>query len=616
MPHEFSAPMFCLFAVLVLETTYLLYRVFSSPKKTRAGRQALEGIVAFLNALNRFSPTLDREALHKELVQLLQETMTPMGFFSRIWVANTSWQTLRGYGEHPALQSNSAHHLPVAACPAYQMKKPFRYQKTEGHPCQSERFNYSRHLCLPIIYEEESFGVLFVGSYAAGEWTVEENHLFTLITQAIALTLQRRNAFERLQEKIEELKFSFEVGATAMATFFGSTQSLEETTFHLLDGVQSILKVDRSSLMIWDAQQGQLRTQWVRGEHSSIRSPMALAMGEGMAGWALKTGQPYGAEYAMGDPHYKATAQPIQSLLCVPMFTMDRQPLGVINAVTTKKPRHFEEREVRFLSTFAHQAAMAIENAQLHQRNRSNIDQLSELNKMKSQFLSLVSHDLRGPLTGIRGFCEVLKEENVGALNDTQRELLDQMEKQVDHQERMVDDLLDFARMEKGQLSIHPTLASLSVLLREEVEKSTREAKERGLQLALVLPHTPLPEVCIDEGRIRQVVWNLIHNALKFTPEGGRVTVRAQKLEAAIRVDVEDSGVGLSTETQQKIFEKFFQVTPGGSRGAQGLGLGLAICREIILSHQGEIVAQSPGLGLGTTISFRLPLPQSLAKAA
>src|SRR5262249_54510806 len=149
----------------------------------------------------------------------------------------------------------------------------------------------------------------------------------------------------------------------------------------------------------------------------------------------------YWAEYAMGDPHYVESIQRICSLLCVPVYGANRQPVGVINATTMDKARVFLPREIDFLTSFGRQAALAIENARLHQRSRANIDQLNEVSKLKSQFLSLVSHDLRGPLTGIRGFSEVLKQ-GADPLTPHQLEMLEQMEQQVVLQERMVDDLL------------------------------------------------------------------------------------------------------------------------------------------------------------------------------
>jgi signal transduction histidine kinase len=220
-----------------------------------------------------------------------------------------------------------------------------------------------------------------------------------------------------------------------------------------------------------------------------------------------------------------------------------------------------------------------------------------------------VSHDLRGPLTGMRGYSEILKQQTPGALTPAQLNLIDQLERQVELQERMVDDLLDFARMEKGRLSIVLAPCHIGTLLKEEVEKSQIEARERQIILTLApLNVDALSSVMIDEGRIRQVVWNLIHNALKFTPEEGRVVVRVILDQDSITLEVADTGIGLSQETQDRIFDKFFQITPGGSKGSQGLGLGLAICKEIVLAHQGKIRAQSPGLGQGTTMTFTLPL--------
>jgi signal transduction histidine kinase len=316
----------------------------------------------------------------------------------------------------------------------------------------------------------------------------------------------------------------------------------------------------------------------------------------------------------MGDPHYLLSAQQVRSLLCVPVYTLDNKPLGVINVVTTNAARAFNERGINFIKSFGRQAALAIENAKLHQKTRANIEQLRELNQMKSQFLSLVSHDLRGPLTGVRGFCEVLKQQTMGRFTPAQLELVEQVERQVDLQERMVDDLLDLARMEKGQLSIHPLSIDILGLLREEVDKSQREARERGITLTFsVLSPEPFPPVMADNGRIRQVIWNLVHNALKFTPEKGRVVVSAAWHDSMISIEVEDTGVGLSAEVQERVFDKFFQISPGGSKGAQGLGLGLAICKEIVLAHHGQIRAQSPGLGLGTTISFTLPIQKGIA---
>jgi signal transduction histidine kinase len=568
--------------------------------------QTMSRTVTFLHELGTATIEQPAEALRERIVQRLNYLLKPTQTYARLWVANESWKTLGGVGEHPALRPGSPSHLPMSACPAWSLRRPFSYcQRSGDSPCPGEQFDYPAHACLPVATDKECYGVLFLGTYHPTPWDSDDFHFFGVLAESIAFILQRKALLERLQEKISDLNFSFEVGASSLATFVGSTHSLDETTLHILDSVLSILKADRTSLMLWDPIRHCLQTQWARGGNFKVQTPLSLAWGEGMAGWALKTGEPYWAEYALGDPHYKPSAQPIKSLLCVPIFTMGRTPLGVINVVTQREARTFRSREIDFLKAFGQRAALAIENAQLHERNRANIEQLRELDKMKSQFLSLVSHDLRGPLTGIQGFCELLRKH---PLTQAQEGLLAQLERQLELQQRMVDDLLDLARMERGQFSIHPRSADLVALLKEEVEKSQAEATERRITLALCIPPESLSRpVHMDEGRIRQVIWNLVHNALKFTPEGGRITVEARFEEEWCHVLVSDSGVGLPVDAQDRIFDKFFQVTPGGSKGSQGLGLGLTICKEIVSSHGGTIQARSPGLGQGTTISFTLP---------
>ncbi len=574
---------------------------------------ALKTTVDFLDYLNQSGLEKPWEALQEELARHLSEVLRPFHTYGRLWIYNDSWKTLHGVGEHPSLRPGGSRNMPATACPVYTLKKSFHYRQGDTNPCSTEQFNYRAHLCLPVSSDHHMYGVLFLGSYEKKSWSAEETHFFETLAHSIAQTMQRKALFENLQIKIKELDVSSELGSSALASFLGSTLGLDETTIRILDSIRSMLKVDRTTFMIWDKNEQCLRTQWMRGGEFQIQSPMKLAMGEGMAGWALETGHPYWAEYAMSDPHYSGGGRSIQSLLCVPVYAMDHRPLGVINAVTVEQPRTFGDREIYFLKLFGQQAALAIENAQLHQESRAHIEQLKEIDKMKSEFLSLVSHDLRGPLTGIRGFCEVLLEKGAGPLNGAQIELLNQLQKQVDLQERMVEDLLDLARMERGQLSMHKKPGSLTTLVLEEVEKSQSEAREHQVEIIANLCKTSdAPLVLMDESRIRQVIWNLIFNALKFTPEGGKIHINMIPKSTEVMIEVNDTGIGLSNELQERVFDKFFQVSPGGSTSSQGLGLGLTICRQIVQAHQGHIWAKSSGLGKGTTFSFTLPIAKTV----
>jgi len=602
-----AAQIAALLVILIGSIAFFSWRYRKKDRVLRQTAKALDATVHFLQSMNELPLGLPSVDLQEQLWNRMQDVLRPMRIRSRLWIQDSGWKTLRGFGLLPG-QKLTVQHLPITACPAMSEKRLFQHTRHKSPECPSEKFTYGKHLCLPLADDRESFGILFLATESITPWDPQELQLFNVLAQAIALSLQRRSMFDKLQEKISELHFSFEVGSSALSAFDGSTQSLKETTNHILDAVISVLKADRVSFMEWNAAEKVLVTHDVRGEKGVEHPPLRLGWGEGLAGWALQTGESYGAEYAMGDPHFAHGHQEMTSLLCVPVYTMNREPLGVICAVMLHKPRSFSAREIQFLTNLSRLAGMAIENARLHQTSRVNIHRLHEVNQLKSEFLSLVSHDLRGPLTGIRGFAEILKLQDNGPLNPAQLEMLEQLERQVDHQERMVDDLLDLARMEKGRLSVYPKATDLGFLLKEEMDKAIPTAKERDITLQLELADkTRLSSVCVDGGRLRQVTWNLIHNALKFTPEKGRVTVRAALTDMQIVVEVADTGAGLSPETQERIFEKFFQVTPGGSKGAQGLGLGLAICKEIVQAHGGQIQAFSEGLGKGTCIRFCLP---------
>ena len=144
-------------------------------------------------------------------------------------------------------------------------KRVFQHVRGKTTPCPSEQFSYGKHLCLPLVDGRDSFGVLFLATDAATPWAQQDLHLFNVLAQAIALSLQRRTMFDKLQEKIAELHFSFEVGTSALSAFDGSTQSLRDTIAHLLDAMLNVLKVDRALFMEWKADAKTLTTSSIRG---------------------------------------------------------------------------------------------------------------------------------------------------------------------------------------------------------------------------------------------------------------------------------------------------------------------------------------------------------------
>ena len=228
--------------------------------------------------------------------------------------------------------------------------------------------------------------------------------------------------------------------------------------------------------------------------------------------------------------------------------------------------------------------------------------------ELKDQLLSHVSHELRTPLTAAHQFVAIVQDGIAGPVTDRQSEYLDITTRNLTQLSRMIGDLLDASRSETGKLKVEPEAVRIDHLLGEVIPATRAAAADRGIDVTLDAP-AHMPTVLADPGRVRQVVTNLVDNALKFTPSGGHVTIRAELDEdrAFARVSVADTGRGIPPEDLDHLFERLYQAGTDDSVSRQGLGLGLFISREIVLRHGGRIWAESE-VGRGSSFHFTLPL--------
>jgi len=251
-------------------------------------------------------------------------------------------------------------------------------------------------------------------------------------------------------------------------------------------------------------------------------------------------------------------------------------------------------------------------NDRLTSANRS----LEEANRVKADFLATTSHELRTPLTSIIGFSRILVD---GFVDDPveQRDLLGDVHRSALHLLSLVDDILDLSRIEAGRLEITVDNVDLAGLIAEVVTLTKVQADEKGLALVAEVPNT-LPQVCVDRARMRQVLLNVIGNAIKFTDRGEiRVSVAATDSDGAhVRVDVADTGIGIALDNQPRLFEKFRQIDASHTRRHGGSGLGLAISKALIERMSGRIQLRSAGEGMGTTVALTIPARQARLDAA
>lgn len=254
-------------------------------------------------------------------------------------------------------------------------------------------------------------------------------------------------------------------------------------------------------------------------------------------------------------------------------------------------------------------------NLQASQNNLRQVNlHLLEANRLKSEFLSVMSHELRTPLNAIIGFSEVLKDEGDGNITDRQEKYLVNIETSGRHLMQLINDILDLARV--GSDSMELTREDVSIpQMMEDIRKLGHPfAAQRRIWLE-VRASDPLPLVDAEAAKIKRVLYNLVSNGIKFTPEGGRVILEAHPLENMVEISVTDTGIGISPEDQKKIFAEFQQLDSTHSRRFEGTGVGLALSKKLVEQHGGRISVESE-LGKGSRFSFTLPMTPGRRRAS
>lgn len=233
--------------------------------------------------------------------------------------------------------------------------------------------------------------------------------------------------------------------------------------------------------------------------------------------------------------------------------------------------------------------------------------ELKRTTRAKSEFLANMSHELRTPLNSINGFSEVLHDETFGPLNEKQKQYVNNVLTSGKHLLLLINQILDMAKVEAGKMKLELSSLPMKSLLNEIPMLVADMAGKKKLQILLEIAKD-LPDIKGDELKVKEILYNLLSNAVKFTPEGGKIGMRAKKADSEIEIVVWDKGVGIAPENMGKIFEGFFRVDTPYSRVTEGTGLGLPLSKKLVELHGGKFFVVSEGLNKGTQIRFTLPI--------
>ena len=463
-------------------------------------------------------------------------------------------------------------------------------------------------LSVPLLFADRVTGVLSVDNKRSGrKFNEHEVHLLSTLADSAAIAIEHAQLFSEVHRRASELAALIEIDRHISSTL-DLTVVLERIAAH----AQELLGSDDSEVYLLEADGTTLRAIVALGMYAEQIKAQPMQVGQGLVGLVAQTGVAEVVNDTGSDPRSMAipgTPQIRESLVCAPLIFKDNL-LGVMTAVRNGQHPAFQAGDLEFLKGLAGQAAIAIENARLYAAERQRAAELlrtlekqRELDRMRSEFIQNISHELRTPLAIVRGYAELMDSGELGRLPSEQQAAVSVMARRSRMLSKMLDDLLSILTAETGENARHP------IDLGQIVDGLMADFQVVIYQAGLTSVTDLAPDVPAIQGnlvQLRRMLDNLLSNAVKFTPAGGEITVRLYPADGHVKLEVADTGIGISREKLPRIFDRFYQVDGSTTRRYGGVGLGLALVKEIVEAHGGTITVDSE-VGRGTT--FRVTLP-------
>jgi signal transduction histidine kinase len=417
---------------------------------------------------------------------------------------------------------------------------------------------------------------------------------------------------EEMMAQDGRLQVTFEIAKILVAQ-----HDLESMVPQLLSAlIRTMDAADAGSVWLYEPSDGRLVARGAQGYNLAALKKLRLAPGESMAGEVFQTGQgklyptPVATTAAMANltpANQKAFEEAttglsqVLSAVAVPLATAETA-IGVLALLNLRRPGGFTQRDLDLLQRVADLITVAIQTALLREELEATRT-LSEANRLKAELISTLAHEMRTPLTSIKGYSTALLMDEVTFGPETQREFLQMIDEECDVLQELIGDLLESSIIDAGLLRLTCQPVRLVHLVQNVIGELARRTT---IHRFIVDFPQDFPLLDADPDRLLQVLRNLLDNAIKYSPDGGLIVVRGTVQEREVTVSVADQGIGIAPEHLNRLFEKFFRAKSTLGRHVVGSGLGLPISRTIVEEHGGRIWAESQ-LGEGSTLYFTLP---------
>jgi signal transduction histidine kinase len=470
---------------------------------------------------------------------------------------------------------------------------------------QSTEFVTRNLICVPMVSRDRLVGVIEVINRRTPEaFSEEDTELLSSFASQAAIALENARLFtmtdQALAERVQELHTMQLIDRQLNSTLVDFARVMDLTLEHAMDAVAAssgvVAVMDDEGAGLYLVAQRSMPTEYARYRDEP------WPIDKGIIGRVAREGQPAVIDNVRQDPDSVPVMAQARSQLSVPIVYQNE--VRAVISLQSPHPEAFGQHDLDFITRLADHAAIAIENARLYH-------QAQAANQAKTEFMSVASHELKVPMTSIKGFAKLLTLGTGGQVTQQQRKFLEVISSNVDRMNRLVADLLDVSRIEAGRLRLEMGNVNLQEIIETVVQSVKAQIDAKELTLELDVPAS-VPPVWGDRDRLIQVLTNLVSNAYKYTPNGGQIHIIVNgKTEPespdSLTISVRDTGVGISSEDQERLFTKFFRADDPRVRDVAGTGLGLSITKSLIETHGGEIWFQSEP-GHGTTFTFTLPV--------
>ncbi|VVB90199.1 Methyl sulfide methyltransferase-associated sensor [uncultured archaeon] len=525
------------------------------------------------------------------------------------------------YSSLSNMEPSPGERIDLEDCPilneAYQEKQYVLLEDTEKAELSSkeketfEKLKMRSILVMPIVAGEKTKGIMQLSSIGElKNFSEEEISISQAIASQVAIAIENAHLFTELKQHDETIETLFEIDRVV-------SQSLDLDEL-LKEAIAKTVQVTSSDagwiyLLGEDGETLSLKT-YLRISDELAQKASVLKVGQGVSGITVRTGNPVTMDienYPEKELIPFLEKDGVTSIAGMPLLSKGKV-LGTI-IISSRMHRVLARDEIDLLTSIGNQIGVAVENARLYREAKASYEklqkafnELASLDRMKSDFLSNVSHELKTPLVSIRGYGELLYDGKLGILPEPQKKALEALIRNTERLTRLIDSLLFLSvqQMGKPEIRMKPLPQHVDEIISYSMADMKVMAEKKDITL---IKDTPAELMVIgDRDRLTEVFINIIDNAIKFTHPRGKITVKARDEEKTVHITVTDTGIGIPENVIPSLFQRFFQADASLTRKYGGTGLGLYICKNIIDAHKGEIWIESKE-GVGTTVHIRLP---------